>query len=119
MYILRYVYEGIKLRLYKLNERSTVLSQIVMTLWGSRFPGALGAMLIEILPFLRGVGSDLRRTLGDDNPKLVPTVMVAYTLTSFLIGAVFLALGTLKAGRIVCSIFPALLSPPMIRLSVH
>ena len=72
-----------------------------MTLHGSLFPGALGAMLIEILPFLRGIGSDLQRALGDDSPKLLPTVMVAYALTSFLIGATFIILGVFKAGRVV------------------
>lgn len=85
-----------------------------MTLGGSRFPGALGAMLIEILPFLRGVGSDIRDTLGSDHPALVPTVMVAYALTSFLTGFLFIALGVLKLGRIVshagtCFIFSHLL----------
>ena len=74
-----------------------------MTLGGSRFPGGLGAMLIEILPFLRGIASDIQRVLGDDNPALVPTVMVAYALTSFLIGVTFLALGLSRAGRLVSS----------------
>ncbi|KAJ7501843.1 hypothetical protein B0H11DRAFT_2275043 [Mycena galericulata] len=37
---------------------STLTSQLVMTLGGSQFPGALGAMLIEILPFLRGIATD-------------------------------------------------------------
>lgn len=69
---------------------------------GSLFPGALGAMLIEILPFLRGIGSDLQRALGDDSPALIPTVMFAYALTSFLIGVMFIALGVFKAGLVVC-----------------
>lgn len=80
---------------------STALSQVAMTLGGSRFPGALGAMLIEILPFLRGVGSDIRNTLGSDHPGLVPTVMVAYASTSFLTGFLFIALGLLKLGKVV------------------
>jgi len=75
-----------------------------MTLGGSLFPGALGAMLIEILPFLRGIGSDIQRALGDDSPALVPTVMVAYALTSFLIGILFIGLGAFKAGRLVRSL---------------
>ncbi|KAL8690020.1 MAG: hypothetical protein Q9224_004506 [Gallowayella concinna] len=70
-----------------------------MTLGGSQFSGGLGAMLIEILPFLRGIGSDIQHSLGDDNPALIPTVMVAYALTSFLIGILFIALGVCKAGR--------------------
>lgn len=80
---------------------STILSQVAMTLGGSRFPGALGAMLIEILPFLRGVGSDIRTALGADNPALVPTVMVAYALTSFLTGFIFVLLGVLRLGGVV------------------
>lgn len=72
-----------------------------MTLGGSLIPGALGAMLIEILPFLRGIGYDIHHVLGDDSPALVPTVMIAYALTSFLVGFVFLALGVFKAGIVV------------------
>jgi SulP family sulfate permease len=73
-----------------------------MTLGGSRFSGALGGMLIEILPFLRGMASDIRGVLGDDHPGLIPTVMAAYALTSFLTGAAFLILGLLKIGNLVC-----------------
>ncbi|KAK0197494.1 hypothetical protein F5146DRAFT_1130353 [Armillaria mellea] len=80
---------------------STILSQVAMTLGGSRFPGALGAMLIEILPFLRGIGSDIRDVLGPDNPSLVPTVFAAYAMSSFLIGLAFIILGLLKLGNLV------------------
>lgn len=72
-----------------------------MTLGGSLIPGALGAMLIEILPFLRGIGFDIHHVLGDDSPALVPTIMFAYALTSFLVGFVFIALGVFKAGILV------------------
>ena len=72
-----------------------------MTLGGSLFPGGLGAMLIEILPFLRGIASDISDALGKDDPALVPTVMVAYALSSFLIGLLFMILGVLKAGFLV------------------
>ncbi|KAJ7347203.1 sulfate transporter family-domain-containing protein [Mycena albidolilacea] len=80
---------------------STLTSQLVMTFGGSRFPGAMGAMLIEILPFLRGVATDIRAVLGDDHPGLIPTVMAAYVLTSFLTGAAFVFLGILKLGNLV------------------
>ena len=105
MYIMRYL----KLvscctfscrQLIRIND-STILSQLVMTLGGSLIPGALGAMLIEILPFLRNIASDIQRVLGDDNPALVPTVMFAYALTSLMIGALFIALGVFKAGILV------------------
>ncbi|KAJ6592442.1 hypothetical protein B0H19DRAFT_1278936 [Mycena capillaripes] len=80
---------------------SGLTSQIVMTLGGSRFPGAMGTMLIEILPFLRGMANDIRAVLGNDHPGLIPTVMAAYALTSFLTGAAFFILGILKLGNLV------------------
>jgi SulP family sulfate permease len=58
-------------------------------------------MLIEILPFLRGVATDIRAVLGDDHPSLIPTVMAAYVLTSFFTGAAFVLLGILKLGNLV------------------
>ena len=72
-----------------------------MTIGGSLIPGALGAMLIEILPFLRGIGTDIHNVLGEDSPALVPTVMIAYALASFLVGFCFVALGVFKAGTLV------------------
>ncbi|KAJ7159018.1 sulfate transporter family-domain-containing protein [Mycena crocata] len=80
---------------------STLTSQLAMTLGGSQFPGALGAMLIEILPFLRGVATDISGALGAGHPGLIPTVMAAYALTSFLTGAAFVILGLLKLGNLV------------------
>ena len=80
---------------------STIISQVVMTFGGSLFPGALGSMLIEILPFLRGIASKIQTSLGDDNPDLVPTVFAAYALTSILIGAIFTILGISRCGRLV------------------
>ncbi|KAJ6544528.1 hypothetical protein B0H19DRAFT_1170895 [Mycena capillaripes] len=80
---------------------STLASQVVMTVGGSKFPGALGAMLMEILPFLRGVAIDIRDTLGDDHLGLIPTVMAAYALTSFLTGFAFIILGLLRLGTLV------------------
>lgn len=84
-----------------LNNFSSLLSQVAMTLGGSLFPGALGAMLIEVLPFMRGVASDIQNALGDDSPSVVPTVMVAYALSSFLIGIIFIIIGGLGLGRLV------------------
>lgn len=72
-----------------------------MTLGGSLFPGALGSMLIEILPFLRGIASSIQEKLGSDSPSLLPTVLAAYAMTSLLTGAVFTILGALRCGRLV------------------
>jgi hypothetical protein len=77
------------------------MSQITMTLGGSLFPGALGSMLIEVLPFLRAIASNIQAKLGDEDPHLIPTVLAAYALTSFLVGAVFTALAVARCGRLV------------------
>lgn len=58
-------------------------------------------MLIEILPFLRNIASSIQTGLGDENPRLLPTVLTAYAMTSFLIGAVFTLMGVLRCGRLV------------------
>jgi MFS superfamily sulfate permease-like transporter len=76
-------------------------SQLVMTLGGSGFHGGLGAMLVEVLPFVRGLANDIRAALGDDHPGLIPTVMVAYALASLLTGGIFILLGLLKLGNLV------------------
>ncbi|KIJ65787.1 hypothetical protein HYDPIDRAFT_87654 [Hydnomerulius pinastri MD-312] len=75
-----------------------------MTFGGSLFPGALGSMLIEVLPFLRGIATSIQQRLGDDSPNLLPTVIAAYALTSFLTGAIFVLLGVFRCGRLVCSV---------------
>ncbi|KIJ65767.1 hypothetical protein HYDPIDRAFT_87501 [Hydnomerulius pinastri MD-312] len=72
-----------------------------MTFGGSLFPGALGSMLIEVLPFLRGIATSIQQKLGDDSPNLLPTVVAAYALTSFLTGAIFVLLGVFRCGRLV------------------
>ncbi|KAJ7073609.1 sulfate transporter family-domain-containing protein [Mycena amicta] len=95
------VFQSIQLQGLSLYVLSTLASQLVMTLGGSRFPGAAGAMLMEILPFLRGVASDIQGVLGTDHLGLIPTVMAAYALTSLLTGAGFLLLGLLKIGALV------------------
>ena len=58
-------------------------------------------MLIEVLPFLRGIASKIQTRLGDENPSLIPTVFAAYALTSILVGAVCTVLGFFRCGRLV------------------
>lgn len=58
-------------------------------------------MLIEVLPFLRGISGDLQTTLGPDSAQLVPTVLAAYAMTSVVIGAGFIVLGLFRLGWIV------------------
>ena len=83
---------------------STITSQLTMSLGGSLFPGALGSMLIEVLPFLRGIATDIQGSLGQDSPRLLPTVVAAYAMTSFLIAFCFLVLGLLRLGWMVSAL---------------
>lgn len=50
------------------------------------FPGALSGMLVEILPFLQSIASDIRDVLGDDSSAFMPMVLFTYALTTFIIG---------------------------------
>ncbi|KAJ3167835.1 hypothetical protein HDU87_001428 [Geranomyces variabilis] len=86
---------------------STIICQFVFALGGSKFPGAAGSMLIEILPFMHSMATTLSQRLGPDSPQLLPTVMVAYALSSLLLGIAFCLLGFLKVGRVV-DYFPKL-----------
>ncbi|PSN58749.1 hypothetical protein BS50DRAFT_682641 [Corynespora cassiicola Philippines] len=69
-----------------------------MTFGGSRLPGALGSMLVEVLPFLRAAALTIQRELGEDHPGLLPTVMATYALTSLLLGIMFCLLGLFRCG---------------------
>ena len=68
---------------------------------GSSIDGALGSMLFEIMPFLRGIASDLSQRLGPDSQSLLPTVAAAFSLCSLLIGFVFTLMSIAKSGRLL------------------
>ena len=80
---------------------SLVTGQLALTLGGSKFPGAFSSMLVEVLPLLRKIASDLQSTMGEDNEGLVPTALVAYALCSLLMGAIFFVLAVLRCGFLV------------------
>lgn len=63
-------------------------------------PSAMGSMLAEALPFLRSIAASIQKELGSGHPGVLPTTMVAYALTSLLLGAVFLLLAALRCGRL-------------------
>ncbi|KAF2035003.1 hypothetical protein EK21DRAFT_107635 [Setomelanomma holmii] len=94
-------FTGLQTQAMSLYVMSTIISQLVMTLGGSLFPGAMGSMLIEVLPFLRNIASVIQKRLGEGHPGILPTVMAAYIMTSFLVGFVFILLGLLRCGKLV------------------
>jgi MFS superfamily sulfate permease-like transporter len=78
-----------------------MVSQLTLTFGGSSMPSALGSMLFEALPFLRGIAISLQKELGEHHDGVLPTAMVAYAMTSILLGLVFLALAACRCGRMV------------------
>ncbi|EPQ26044.1 uncharacterized protein PFL1_06497 [Pseudozyma flocculosa PF-1] len=79
-----------------------VLSQLVYTLGGSIFKGGNGSMMIETVPFFHILVKIIIDTLGDeDRGAIVATTMVAFALSSILIGLAFFLLGALRLGVLI------------------
>ncbi|KAJ3177179.1 hypothetical protein HDU87_004671 [Geranomyces variabilis] len=81
---------------------STVISQLVYTLGGSAFTGAVGSMMIEVMPFLHIICRTIHSGMHGAAPHaILATVMVAYAMSTLLTGLVFLLLGIFKLGTLV------------------
>ncbi|KAJ3125549.1 hypothetical protein HK098_000168 [Nowakowskiella sp. JEL0407] len=81
---------------------STVIAQLVYTFGGSKFKGANGSMMIEVMPFLHIMCRIIEEKVGGNNQKtLMATIMVAYSLSTLMTGLVFLLLGVFKLGNVI------------------
>ncbi|KAJ3156911.1 hypothetical protein HDU86_003446 [Geranomyces michiganensis] len=81
---------------------STVISQLVYTLGGSAFTGAVGSMMIEVMPFLHIICRTIHSEMHGAAPHaILATVMIAYAMSTLLTGLVFLLLGIFKLGTLV------------------
>ncbi|GJJ14251.1 hypothetical protein Clacol_008515 [Clathrus columnatus] len=96
---------------------TTIIAQLVYTFGGSRFAGANGSMMIEVVPFFHILASTIEREIGGSDPKaVIATTMVAFALSSILTGLyihvsayiiltisglVFLVLGFLNLGVLI------------------
>ncbi|KAI8815325.1 sulfate transporter family-domain-containing protein [Cladochytrium replicatum] len=81
---------------------STIISQLVYTLGGSKFLGANGSMMIEVMPFLHIMCRIIEEQIGPDNSEaILPTIMVSYAMSTLLTGLTFLLLGIFKLGNII------------------
>lgn len=81
--------------------RSTIICQATLSLGGSGLPPALGSMLAELLPFFRSIASRIQSELGSMHPGVLPTTMVAFALSSLMLGLLFLMLAALRCGSLV------------------
>jgi MFS superfamily sulfate permease-like transporter len=64
-------------------------------------PSALGSMFVEALPFLRGIAASIQKKLGEEHPGILPTTVVAYAMSSMLLGVTFLILAAFRCGRLI------------------
>lgn len=81
---------------------STIVSQLVFTCGGSAFKGAVGSMMIEVMPFLQIICGIIEQEMeGSESVAVLATIMCAYAMSCVLTGLVFLILGVLKLGNFI------------------
>lgn len=78
---------------------STIVSQLVYSTM-SRFKGGNGSMMIEVIPFLH-VMCRMIHSSASDPRSVMPTVMVAFVLSSAFTAAAFFLLGGFKLGQLM------------------
>lgn len=83
---------------------SCVVSQIVYSGGGSIFKSGNGSMMIEVVPFYHSIATIVANSASEDN-SIVATTMMAYAVSSLLMGVAFFLLGVLKLGSL-CEFFP-------------
>eukprot|EP00927_Polykrikos_kofoidii_P026502 TRINITY_DN2357_c0_g1_i1.p1 TRINITY_DN2357_c0_g1~~TRINITY_DN2357_c0_g1_i1.p1 ORF type:complete len:867 (-),score=105.52 TRINITY_DN2357_c0_g1_i1:66-2666(-) len=76
---------------------STFVCQVVMTV-GSDFPCAVGLAMVENIPFMHSLASIIIQGQGKGIDALA-TTMVAFAISSLLIGAAFYLLGKYNLGK--------------------
>jgi SulP family sulfate permease len=81
---------------------STIVSQIVYSCGGSAFKGAIGSMMIEVMPFLHIMcGLIEQEMVGYDDTAILATIMISYASSTIMTGLVFLAIGYFKLGNMI------------------
>ncbi|GME32543.1 Sulfate transporter family protein [Neofusicoccum parvum] len=85
---------------------SCIVSQLVYSLGGSTFKGAVGSEMIEVVPFFHKMTYVIMARMGEAEPNaIIATVVLAYAVSSIITGLIFLVLGLFKLGDLV-SFFP-------------
>lgn len=79
---------------------TTAICQFVFVARSS-FDGAIGMMMVENVPFMHTLSSAIIAELGGQNPKVLPTILVTYAVSSIVCGLLFFVLGHFKLGNVV------------------
>ncbi|KXN68546.1 hypothetical protein CONCODRAFT_26477, partial [Conidiobolus coronatus NRRL 28638] len=80
---------------------STVIAQLTFASGASKFAFGNGGFMVEVIPFVHILCQLVINDVGEDSEQLLPTVMVAFALSTILTGVVFLLLGWFKLGSIM------------------
>jgi MFS superfamily sulfate permease-like transporter len=81
---------------------STIISQLVFTFGGSAFKGAIGSMMIEVMPFLHIMCAIIEQQMqGAKEDSILATIMVSYACSTIMTGLVFLLIGYFKLGNMI------------------
>lgn len=82
---------------------STFFSQLIL-IYFSSFQSALGTSMAENIPFIHSICDNIHRDLKEDpfqQEKLLPTALVAVSLSVVLNGVLFIVLGMFHLGNIL------------------
>ena len=79
---------------------STVVCQVVMSSV-SIFPCAMGLMMVENLPFMHTIADEVQHRHGHGTLESMSTVMMAFAVSSVVVGIFFYLLGALNLGSAV------------------
>ncbi len=72
------------------------------TFGGSKFKGAIGSMMIEIMPFLHTMCKLIENRMSEQSMEArLSTIMFSYALSTILTGIVFMILGYFRLGDVV------------------
>lgn len=92
-------FQGLQAQSIAIFTLSTVICQTVFVLGGTNFSQALGAMLIEVLPFMQNISSKLATIITDDREALLATAVTSYVLSALILGTLLLVLGFFEMDR--------------------
>ncbi|RHY28580.1 hypothetical protein DYB32_005866 [Aphanomyces invadans] len=67
----------------------------------SSFDCSVGMMMVENVPFMHTLSLSIVAEVGASSPTALPTILVAYALSSVVVGCMFYALGYFKLGSVI------------------
>lgn len=81
---------------------STIIAQVVFSSGGSIFKGGIGSEMIEVVPFFHQMAFAIMNRIGKDNPQsVIATTILAFSVSSVLIGLVFFLMGVFGLGSLI------------------